>query len=303
MIYSTGRAAAYAELVRPLLPEVRLIICATPEEAANQIAQADVLFGWRFPAELFNRAARLRWVQAMGAGVEDLVAAPLPPGCHLTRVDGLFGAYMSEYAFAHMLAHAQQLPRIYANQAEAKWGHFLPGKLEGMRLGVAGAGSIGAEVARRGKAFGMEVWALVRSPRPIDGVDRLFTPAEAQAFTAGVDYLVSSLPLTPETRGLIAPRQMKEGALLINMGRGATIDEEALLESVRACRIRAVLDVFEREPLPPDHPFWHTPGITVTPHMSGPSVPAEVAEYFAANYRRFENGEPLMGLVDRQRGY
>jgi glyoxylate/hydroxypyruvate reductase A len=179
----------------------------------------------------------------------------------------------------------------------------MAGTLRGKRLGVAGAGSIGAEVARRGKVFGMEVWALARTARPLADVDRVFTQAEAAEFTAGVDFLVSSLPLTAETVGLIDPLALKEGALLVNIGRGATIDEQRLLEAARSGRIHAVLDVFAQEPLPAEHPFWSTPGITVTPHVSGPSVPEEVAEYFAANLRRYEAGQPLVGLVDRQRGY
>ncbi|MFZ5827014.1 MAG: D-2-hydroxyacid dehydrogenase [Bacillota bacterium] len=303
LIYNAARAAEYHDLLRPLLPQHRLIPCATREEAEAAVAEADILFSWKFPADLFARAPRLRWVQAMGAGVEDLVSAPLPAGCLLTRVEGLFGTYMSEYAFAHMLAHTQQLGRLYKAQEERRWEPFLVGKLAGKRLGVAGTGSIGAEVAARGKGFGMEVWALVRSPRPLPHVDRLFTPAEAAEFNAGVDYLVSSLPFTPETVGLINPEQMKDGALLINMGRGATISEDGLLRAVRSGRIRAVLDVFEREPLAPDHPFWAEPGITVTPHLSGPSVPAEVAEYFATNVERYLCGQPLVGLVDRERGY
>lgn len=303
LIYAASRAAEYADLLRPLLPGARLIPCATPEEAARHVAEADILFSWRFPSDLYPRAERLRWVQAMGAGIEDLIAAPLPESVRITRVEGLFGSYMSEYAFAHMLAHTQQLRRGYRNQAEARWEPFRIGKLEGKRLGVAGAGSIGADVARKGKAFGMEVWALVRSERPMENVDRIFLPGEAESFNAGVDYLVSSLPYTPDTVGLIDPLQMKQGALLVNMGRGATIDEGRLLEAVRRGRIEAVLDVFVQEPLPADHPFWSTPGITVTPHLSGPSVPSEVAAYFAANVRRFEAGEPLVGLVNRKRGY
>lgn len=303
LIYHAARAAEYEALLRPLLPDTRLIACTTPEEAARHAAEAEVIFSWRFPPELFRQAGRLRWVQAMGAGVEDLVAAPLPPDCLLTRVEGLFGGYMSEYALAHMLAHAQQLRRLYANQAEQRWEPFFIGKLAGKRLGLAGLGSIGAELARKARAFGMEVWGLARSSRAAEHVDRLFPMEQAAEFTAGADYLVSSLPLTPETVGLIDPRRMREGALLINMGRGATIDEAALLEAVRSGRIQAVLDVFAAEPLAPEHPFWTTPGITVTPHISGPSVPAEVAAYFAANFRQYQSGRPLAGLVDRQRGY
>ncbi len=303
LIYHASRAAEYLSLLQPLLPEHRLIPCATPDEAERVIAEADILLGWRFPSDLFARAGRLRWVQSMGAGVEDLIEAPLPADCRLTRVEGLFGIYMSEYAFGHMLAHSQQLERIYRNQTERRWEPFLVGRLAGKRLGVAGTGSIGAEVAARGKAFGMEVWALVRSQRQLAYVDRVFTSDAVGEFAAGVDYLVSSLPLTPETVGLIDPEVMKPGALLINMGRGATIPEEGLIRAVRSGRIQAVLDVFEKEPLAPEHPFWSEAGITVTPHLSGPSVPAEVAEYFAQNLTLYLSGQPLRGLVDRERGY
>ncbi|HYF91300.1 MAG TPA: D-2-hydroxyacid dehydrogenase [Symbiobacteriaceae bacterium] len=303
LIYSVNRAEVYADLLRPLLPDVRLLPCQTREEAAAAAPEADVIFGWKFPADLYPMAAKLRWVQAMGAGVEDLIRAPLPAGCLVTRVEGLFGPYMSEYAFAHMLAHTQQLPRIYANQATRTWKGFTIGKLAGKRLGVAGTGSIGMAVAQKGKAFGMEVWSLVRSARPMEAADRVFTPDRANEFTAGVDYLVSVLPLTPDTIGLIDPLGMKEGAMLINIGRGATISEERLLEAVRSGRITAVLDVFAAEPLSPEHPLWSTPGVTVTPHISGPSIPADVAEYFAANFRRFIAGQQPVGAVDRQRGY
>lgn len=303
LIYNTMQADVYADLVKPLLPDAVLIVCSTPDAAADRIAEADVVFSWRLPVDLLKDAHRLNWIQSMGAGVEDLVSAPVPAGCIVTRVEGLFGGFMSEYAFGHMLAHAQQFGRLQASQQARRWEPFRLGRLAGRRLGVAGAGSIGAEIATMGKAFGMEVWALVRSPRPVDQADRVFGPDEASIFTAGVDYLMSSLPLTPETIGLIDPRQMKLGALLINVGRGATIDEAAILEAVASGRIEAVLDVFATEPLPPQHPFWTTPGITVTPHISGPSVPAEVAQFFADNYRRYESGLPLIGRVDRQRGY
>lgn len=303
LVYSVREAAEYHDLLRRELPEHRIIACETPAEAEVALPEAEILFCWRFPTALLPSARRLRWVQTMSAGVEDMVRAPLPPGCVLSRVEGLFSVYMSEYAFGHMLADAQELRRLYRNQAEQRWERFCIGKLAGRRLGVAGAGSIGAEVAARGKAFGMEVWALVRTPRPVPHADRVFTPETVDEFTSGVDYLVSTLPHTPETVGLIDPERMKPGALLINMGRGATIDEDSLLRAVRSRGIRAVLDVFAVEPLPAGHPFWTEPGITVTPHLSGPSVPAEVARYFVENLRRFDRGEPLVGLVDRQRGY
>jgi len=303
LIYHAQRADRFAASLRPLLPDAVLIAAGSAAEAAPHMDRADVLFGWRFPPELYGQAPRLRWVQSMGAGVEDLIAAPLPEGCLLTRVEGLFGGSMSEYAFAHMLAHSQQSGRQRAAQEAARWEPFLVGRLAGKRLGIAGAGSIGAEIARRAKAFDMEVWALVRTTRPMENVDRVLATQAAAEFCASVDYLISTLPHTEEAVGLVNPLQMKPGALLINIGRGATIDEAAILQAVEAGRIQAVLDVFQREPLPPEHPFWRTPGITVTPHISGPSVPEEVAAYFADNYRRFALGQPLLGLVNRQRGY
>lgn len=303
LIYFSTRAQQYAEALKPLLPECRLIACSTEAEAAAHVAEADILLTGRFPDELYQHATRLKWVQIAWAGIDHLLDAPLPDGCLLTRTEGLFSARMSDYTMAHILAHSIQLPRMYANQAAHRWEHFEIGKLEGKRLGVAGAGSIGSEIARKGRAFGMEVWSLVRSPRPVAHTDRVFTPAEVDEFTAGVDYLVSTLPKTPEAIGLIDPRRMRPGALLINVGRGITIAEEAILEAVRSHDIQAVLDVFIDEPLPPEHLFWSTPGITVTPHLSGFSVPSEVAVYFAANVRRFVASEPLVGVVDRKRGY
>lgn len=303
LIYHAREAAVYRDLLAPHLPNVRLITASTPPEAEAVLEQVDGIVTWRFPTPLLAHAPRLRWIQALGAGVEDLIAAPMPAHVQLTRVEGLFGTSMSEYAFAQMLAHTQQLRQVYADQAAACWRPFAPGQLQGKRLGVAGAGSIGEAVVRLGKGFGMEVWALLRTERPVPGADRLFLPAEAAAFTAGVDYLVSILPDTPQTRGLIDPRQMKAGGLLVNMGRGRSIDEGALLEATGSGRIHAVLDVFATEPLPPAHPLWRAPGITITPHIAGPSIPAEVAAYTAANYRRWAAGEPLVGLVDRSRGY
>jgi glyoxylate/hydroxypyruvate reductase A len=303
MIYSSRDADAYADRVRGHLPRVKILVGRSPEEAEAQIEAIDTLLCWRFPTPLLAKARRLKWVQSTGAGIEDLVGAPLPLGCQLTRVEGLFSTYISEYTFGHMLAHTQQLRTVYANEAERAWRPFQVGKLAGKRLGIAGLGSIGLAIARMGKAFGMEVWALVRDPRQADGVDRLFLPSEAPGFTRNVDYLVSTLPHTAETTGLIDPLGMKPGALLINVGRGATIDEQAILRAVREGRIQAVLDVFAQEPLPADHPFWSTPGITVTPHISGPSVPDEVADYFVANYALYQAGKPLRGLVKRERGY
>ena len=307
LVYEPKRAGTYADLLERAIPnpaDYRLIPCTSREEAERAIGEAEILFCFRFPADLLQGAHRLRWIQAMAAGVDDLVAAPLPPGVLLTRIEGLFGTPMSEYAFAHMLAHAQQLRRVYAAQAERRWDPFRAETLAGKRLGVAGIGSIGLEVAVRGKAFGMEVWGLARTPGPRPHVDRVFTPDQVREFTAGVDFLVSTLPDTPETHGLIDPEGMKEGALPINVGRGATLDEGALLRGrCAAAASGRCCDVFTVERAARGPPLLDGAGHHVTPHMSGLNRPDAIAAYSAENLRRFERGEPLRGVVDLARGY
>jgi phosphoglycerate dehydrogenase-like enzyme len=178
--------------------------------------------------------------------------------------------------------------------------------LRGQTIGVLGLGSIGREVARRAKESGMQVLGMRRHPEPVDHVDRIFGPADLEELIPLVDCLVVVLPLTPETHHLIGKRQLdllKDGALLINIGRGKEIDEAALVEVLKTGRIRAVLDVCETEPLPPDSQLWGLDNVLLTPHVSGIVSPADICEEFIANFRRWERGEPFLGVVDRIKGY
>ena len=244
----------------------------------------------------------------MNAGVEELVAAgEIPPSVTITRVIEQFGKPIAEYVFAEYLAHVRELERTRTGQRERRWDHFVAGTLEGKTLGVAGLGSIGREIVRKGRAFDMRVFGSSRTGVAAGIVDRHFGPDEWPEFAAAVDVLVLTLPRTAETEGVIGRSvlgAMRPNAVLINVGRGALLDEDALVEFVRAGRIGgAILDVFQHEPLPADSPLWSTPNIIVTPHISGPSTVDGVSQFFLANVQRYLAGEPLQGVVDRARGY
>jgi len=312
MIYRRRSGRQYLPLVREALArrgiEADVTACDAPEEATAALPEAEVLLVWGLPPGLYGRAGRLRWVQSIGAGVDDLLSDPsLSPNVPITRVLGHFGPQIAEYVMAHLLAAAQDLRRAYELQKRRAWEPWEPGRLRGKCLGLAGIGQIGRVIARRAKAFELDVLGLSRGGGPSPDVDRAYGREELDEFLGHLDYLVITLPLTPETRHLFGRAQfsrMKRGAWVVNVGRGPVIDTRALLEALQTGHLGgAVLDAHEVEPLPADHPLWDLSNVTVTPHISGLSDPAQVAEFFAENVRRFLDGRPLNGLVDREKGY
>jgi glyoxylate/hydroxypyruvate reductase A len=285
-----------------------LLTASSSDDAAAVIHEVEAVLAWRFPVELFASAPRLRWVQSMGAGVDDLVgAASLAPDVAITRIVGQFGGYVAEYVFAELLARVRRLKDVRAAQSQRRWNHFIAGTLEGQTLGVAGLGSIGMEIVRKGQAFDMRVYGLSRSMVRADEVDLHFTSESWIEFVRDLDVLVLTLPRTSDTEGVINAQvlgAMRPEAILVNVGRGSLVDEKALVEALRMQKISgAILDVFQREPLPQDSPFWELPGVIVTPHVAGPSTTQGVGTFFLSNVRRFVRGEVLAGLVDRSLGY
>jgi glyoxylate/hydroxypyruvate reductase A len=192
-------------------------------------------------------------------------------------------------------------------QRRRAWEPLEVRTLAGLTIGVAGLGSIGREMVRKARAFDMRVLGLSRTGDAPAGMDRLFRPDEWLGFVQDLDVLVLTLPLTAETEGVVnrdVLAAMPDRALLVNVGRGGLIVEEDLVAALRSGKIAgAVLDVFAQEPLPADSPLWTMPGVTVTPHISGPSTIDGVAGYFLANLYRYMRGDPLVGMVDRARGY
>ncbi|HLF27141.1 MAG TPA: D-2-hydroxyacid dehydrogenase [Anaerolineae bacterium] len=274
-------------------------------------------------------APNLRWVQGHFAGVDFFLDHPLLRSVTLTTSSGIHAPVMAEYCLMMLLAFAHDLPRMieYQQRSEwpqARWQLFALNELRDATLGVVGYGSIGREVARLARAFGMRVLATKRDVAQIDDagyqlpdigdptgahLDRLYPLHELHAMLRQSDYIVLALPLTPQTRKLIdaaALKQMKPKAVLINVSRGGVIDEAALIDALRAGAIGgAALDVFEQEPLPASSPLWQLPNVIVSPHVSGftQRYDERALTLFAENLRRYVNGEPLLNLVDMRRGY
>jgi phosphoglycerate dehydrogenase-like enzyme len=308
LVYHPDEAREYASLVRAPRARVTVATCATPSEAAAAVAEADVLYAWKFPPALYPRATRLRWVQAMGAGVDWLLVQELPARVVVTRAPGVFGPWMREYVLGWCLSVTQRMEAYRAAQRERRWcGDVIPERLAGKTLVLVGLGDIGRAIGAAARGLGMRVLGVSRSGRRVREAERVHRMPQLRRALAEADFVVLVAPLTRETRALIgaaALAAMRPTAWLVNIGRGALVDEAALVAALRARRIAgAVLDVFEQEPLPPEHPLWGLDNVVVTPHISGPSTAPEIAPIFNDNLARWLAGRRLRHVVDRARGY
>jgi phosphoglycerate dehydrogenase-like enzyme len=249
----------------------------------------------------------LRWVQSTWAGVEPLLSPDLPRNYLLSGVKGVFGRQMAEYCLCYMLAHERRVIERHRSRQLGVWQHDKPGKLAGKHVVLLGLGSIGTEIALRSRQFGMTTTGVTLSGRPGKHVDDCFPVQELPGVAAGADYLVMSLPGTAATRHLVNAAvlgAMQPHALVINVGRGQSLDEQALDAALRAGSLGgAVLDVFETEPLPRDHFLWSTPGLQITSHTAAVSHVEDIAPLFVANLKRFLDGRLPDFLVDFERGY
>lgn len=288
-------------------PGLGLLTADGEAEVRERLPEAEILFAWEFPMQLLPLATRLRWFQVMGAGLERLAGAGVPEGVVVTNMKGIFGTAMAEYALAHMLAHTQSIRRILRQQQDRRWEQFEPALLAGKTAGVIGLGSIGREIARRCSAFGMHVIGMNRGGEPVAEVERTYAVKEIESFLPECDFLISVVPQTAETTGLLNAerlRLLKPGCFYINIGRGNIVDLDALNDALKVGRLAgAALDVFPTEPLPADHPIWSAPNIVITPHISGVNRPEDVTGVFLDNLTRYQAGEPLLNVVDLARGY
>ena len=301
-------ARRYAALIDPPRGNVTVHIAANPDEAARIAPDVDVVYGWKVPPAVYGKARKLTWLQVMGAGVDWALVPELPRRVVVTRVPGVFGPWMAEYVLAWCTFVTQRIEAYRAAQRDRRWiDTVLPMRLRGTTLVVVGLGEIGRTIARSAAALGMRVVGVSRRGAAVRGVERVYRVGALHRALGLADWVVITTPLTPATRGLIGSAElaaMKPGAWLLNIARGAVVDEPALIEALRRRTIGgAVLDVFETEPLPRDHPFWALDNAVVTPHISGPSTPEEIAPVFAENLTRFVAGRPLRHIVDRRRGY
>jgi phosphoglycerate dehydrogenase-like enzyme len=308
LVYDASAAPRYAQLVRAPRGRVVLHVASTPDEAASRIATAEVLYAWNFPPKLYAQAGRLRWLQVMGAGVDWALVPNLPREVVVTRVPGVFGPWMVEYVLGWCLWITQRIATYLAAQRRHEWiQHVLPDRLHGQTMAIVGLGDIGRAVARAARGLGMRVLGVTRSGAPVAGVERVYPARALRRALAGADIVVLVVPLNDRTRGLIGAPElaaMRPSAWLINIGRGALIDETALVQALERRTIAgAILDVFATEPLPPEHPLWSLDNVVITPHISGPSTPEEIAPVFNGNLACYLAGRRLRHVVDRRRGY
>jgi glyoxylate/hydroxypyruvate reductase A len=307
LVYHSSEAKQYAALIRA--PRGVTVHTAEGVDAARAvIGDVDILYTWKMPPELYAAATRLRWLQAMGAGVDWVLSAPVPERVAITRAPGIFGPWMAEYVAGWCLWVAQRMATYREAQAERRWiAHELPTRLRGRTVLLVGVGDIGRVVARTLKALGCRVEGVNTTGRPVPGVDRMHPTRRLAAALPAADFVVVLLPLTPATRGLLDARAlaaMKRSAWLINIARGAVVDEAALVQALETNTIAgAILDVFITEPLPAEHPLWKLPNVVVTPHISGPSTVEEISPVFNDNLRRYVAGRPLRYRIDRRKGY
>jgi phosphoglycerate dehydrogenase-like enzyme len=284
------------------LPDrVAVTVVAPDEPLPDGIEEVEFLVPAQASAEqlaAMRDMRSLRVVQTVSAGIEWILPS-VPEGVALCSARGARDAAVAEWVLAVVLADAKRLAIFHQQQTRGEWRPIELGELDGRRALIVGYGSIGAAVEARLAPLGVAVERVARSARPgVHAADALAT------LLPSADVVIVLVPLMPQTRGLFGPEllaAMKPGALLVNAGRGPVVDTPALLEALRAGRVRAALDVTDPEPLPADHPLWHAPGALVTPHLAGDTREAERRAYglVAAQVARYVRGEPLSNVVTR----
>ena len=299
----------YRALLEKHVPEAEFFFCQSRQEIEQYASQAEIaLVEMSFPQDLFKKMPKLEWVQVMAAGVEKFIQnASQFKNIPVCRVLGVFGKYMAEYVLAYVFYFSQDIPRVLKAQCEKRWDYFLPQFVYKKTLGVMGLGNMGTAVAQKAKDVGMRVvsWDLVQ--RDVSTVDRQYGAPDLRDFLKEADFVAVTLPATPETRNVVnreAFRAMKKTAYFINISRGANVDEEALVEALKNNTIAgAVLDVMKQEPPPPESPLWDCPNLVLSAHISGPNLPEDMVEVFRENFQRYLKKEPLIGLINFERGF
>jgi len=297
-------------------PQVQFAFCSDRKDLRREIADAEVYFGWLSRDE-FLAARKLKWIQSPSSGVDHFLAIPeLREGeVILTSAVGSHSVCLAEHALAMVLAFTRGIKAGVVHQQRRHWaiGELRPTivELTGSTLGIIGFGSVGRALAKRAQAFDMRIIAVDMFPegKP-DYVERVDGREGLEALLRESDYIVVTVPYTPETRGMLGAERLallKPLAVLVCISRGGIIDEVALAQALRERRLAAAaLDVFETEPLPADSPLWDLDNLLITPHVAGASQFAGryIREIFAENLGRFLRGEfPLRNQVDKARGF
>jgi phosphoglycerate dehydrogenase-like enzyme len=300
-------------------PELHTVHRTNYDEIEDNLVDAEIIFTISLRPEQFEGARKLRWIHAPTAAVHQFLFPELVNSkVILTNSSEVHGPVVAEHVVALILALARKIPQAARFQEKREWGQDAtwnvgvhPREIAGATLGLIGLGSIGCAVARAASALGMRVIAVrehVERQRP-NGVSQVFGTDQLERLLAQSDFVVIAAPLTPATDKLINPERlalMKPDAYLINVGRGAQVDEAALAEALRNRKIAgAALDVFEQEPLPNESPLWNLDSLLITPHTAGLTEKLWHRHYelFSGNIRRYLAGEPLLHVIDKKKGY
>jgi glyoxylate/hydroxypyruvate reductase len=275
---------------------------------------ADYALVWQPPHEMLARRVDLKGIFALGAGVDAILdqerryPGTLPTGVPLVRLeDSGMSVQMQEYVVANVLRYFRRMDEYQLRQQQKMWQPLEPHQHDNFTVGILGAGVLGKSVAHKLAEFGFTVRCWSRTPKQIDGVTSFAGNEKLPAFLQGTQLLINLLPNTPETVGILNQSlfsQLNNRAYVINIARGAHLLERDLLAAMRAGKIAAAtLDVFAEEPLPPMHPFWTHPRITITPHIAAITLPEAAMDQVVANIHAIEGGRVPAGLVDVVRGY
>jgi phosphoglycerate dehydrogenase-like enzyme len=309
LLILSADAPKYLELIEAAnLPQLKIESACDADSAATQISDCNIILGNPYMVDkVVDSARQLEWVQSIWAGVNSLCVEGLRKDYLLTNVKDVFGTQMSEYIITYLFGLERQVFKIRNNQQEKRWQQLPYRHSRDIAVGIVGLGSIGRHIARVIRQFGIRVTGLSRSGKPCDDVEKVYTLDKIADFFEDPDYVVLVLPDTSATTDFInADRlsMMKSSAVLMNVGRGSTVNETDLVHALREGIIGgAVLDVFEQEPLAQDSPLWTLPNVFVTPHHSALSFPEDIVKIFIENYRRFLQQEPLLHVVDFELGY
>jgi len=300
LLILASNAGEYSRLIESAhLPDLQI---------SSEPTASDIVLGEpKLIRDALPLLARVKWIQAIYAGVETLMDPAVRRDYILTNARGVFGELMSEYVFGYLLFHEKKiLERIHA-QVSKEWQRPESGVLRDKTLGLLGVGSIGAHLASTAKHFGMSVRGFTLASESCSDVDIYYHDPDILKFVEGLDYLVCVLPKTQETNKIVDANLLNglpSHSIFINVGRGNAVDEPALVSALHEGKIAmAVLDVFAEEPLPKDHPFWTTPNLLMTFHTSAISYPENITKVFVENYHLYAAGKPLKYQVDFEREY
>ena len=309
----------FSERLRTEFPQLDVVQLGDFDQVEKQISDAEIVVTWSLRPEQFNAASKLRWIHSPAAAVHQLMFPELiKSDVILTNGRDVHGATVAEHVIALIFALAKKLPLAMRCQEQHVWGQNQvwesqpqPREVAGATLGLVGLGSIGTEVAKRASALGMRVVAVrnrVEAEKP-DNVEQVYAPSEIDSMLSQSDYVVLAAPRTSSTTGMINAARlgsMKRDGFLINVSRGPLVDESALAEALRSRKIAgAALDVFEKEPLPPESPLWDLENLLITPHTAGFTEKLWDKHYafFTENLRRYLSHQPLIAIVDKSKGY